>query len=576
MKKLFKIMNFRNDKKLVSWILFLTLLKTAVETVGISLMMPFIQISMNFDEIHENKYYEMVYSFLDINLEQNFVLLFGAFLLVFFLLRSFYTIFYTYTLSKFTKRFYLLVVEKLYHSYLGLSYRDFIDRNSSRMKQVVTQEAQNSEAFVSTLITTFSDLLTIIVVYIVLLYIDWKITIVFTLVLVINVVLLKRTITPRIKKKGAEKTELHRSMYKTLDETFGNFKMIKLRSSEESTEKVFGTLMQRLVRLAITNGVLIILPRLFLEFISFGLIISIIMYWIMEYNENVSRFLGILTVFFFAIYRLMPSINRVFQSYNNLNFLKKSLEIVSEHILERKEDFGDEKVSLTSEIVLNNLNFEYIQDKPILKDINLTIHKGENVAFVGPSGSGKSTIVDIIIGLYNPTSGSIEISGQTLDESNKRSWRKQVGYIPQDIFLLDATVSENVAMEPLDELDEERVIEVLKEAYLYDFLVEHQEGLATIVGDKGVKLSGGQKQRIAIARALYHDPEILVLDEATSALDTATEIEIMKNIYEAGADKTLLMIAHRLSTIENCDTIYTLEHGKIINIKNNIKNSSDR
>ena len=291
----------------------------------------------------------------------------------------------------------------------------------------------------------------------------------------------------------------------------------------------------------------------------------------MEYNENVSRFLGILTVFFFAIYRLMPSVNRVFQSYNNLNFLKRSLEIVSEHILERKEDFGDEEVSLTRDIVLNNLNFEYIQDKPILKDINLTIHKGENVAFVGPSGSGKSTIVDIIIGLYNPTSGSIEISGQTLDKSNKRSWRKQVGYIPQDIFLLDATVSENVAMEPLEELDEDRVIEVLKEAYLYDFLVEHQEGLATIVGDKGVKLSGGQKQRIAIARALYHDPEILVLDEATSALDTATEIEIMKNIYEAGANKTLLMIAHRLSTIENCDTIYTLEHGKIIDIKNNIK-----
>ena len=264
MKKLFKIMNFRNDKKLVSWILFLTLLKTAVETVGISLMMPFIQISMNFDEIHENKYYEMVYSFLDINLEQDFVLLFGVFLLVFFLLRSFYTIFYAYTLSKFTKKFYLMIVEKLYHSYLGLSYRDFIDRNSSRMKQVVTQEAQNSEAFVSTLITTFSDLLTIIVVYIVLLYIDWKITIVFTFVLVINVVLLKRTITPRIKKKGAEKTELHRSMYKTLDETFGNFKMIKLRSSEENTEKVFGTLMQRLVRLAITNGVLLMLPRLFL------------------------------------------------------------------------------------------------------------------------------------------------------------------------------------------------------------------------------------------------------------------------------------------------------------------------
>jgi len=571
MKKLFKIMNFRNDKKLVSWILFLTLLKTAVETVGISLMMPFIQISMNFDEIHENKYYEMVYSFLDINLEQDFVLLFGVFLLVFFLLRSFYTIFYAYTLSKFTKKFYLMIVEKLYHSYLGLSYRDFIDRNSSRMKQVVTQEAQNSEAFVSTLITTFSDLLTIIVVYIVLLYIDWKITIVFTFVLVINVVLLKRTITPRIKKKGAEKTELHRSMYKTLDETFGNFKMIKLRSSEENTEKVFGTLMQRLVRLAITNGVLLMLPRLFLEFISFGLIISIIMYWIMEYNENVSRFLGILTVFFFAIYRLMPSVNRVFQSYNNLNFLKRSLEIVSEHILERKEDFGDEEVSLTRDIVLNNLNFEYIQDKPILKDINLTIHKGENVAFVGPSGSGKSTIVDIIIGLYNPTSGSIEISGQTLDKSNKRSWRKQVGYIPQDIFLLDATVSENVAMEPLEELDEDRVIEVLKEAYLYDFLVEHQEGLATIVGDKGVKLSGGQKQRIAIARALYHDPEILVLDEATSALDTATEIEIMKNIYEAGANKTLLMIAHRLSTIENCDTIYTLEHGKIIDIKKNKK-----
>ena len=197
----------------------------------------------------------------------------------------------------------------------------------------------------------------------------------------------------------------------------------------------------------------------------------------------------------------------------------------------------------------------------VLNQINLKIKKGQKIAFIGESGSGKSTLVDLITGLYLPDTGSVKIDGQLLTKEVIKSWRKKIGYIPQSIYLFDGTVAENVVFHR--PYDEEKLIQVLKKANIYDFL-QKKEGLNTNVGDGGIQLSGGQKQRIAIARALYDDPEILVLDEATSALDDATEKKIMEEIYQASAGKTLLVIAHRLSTLKKCEIIYRLDNGVIM------------
>lgn len=564
MIKLLSVFNIKKEKKNTIFILILTILMTIVETIGISLIMPFIQIATNFEVVHSNKYYEMVYSFFSFDSEKKFVLAFGIFLLLFFIIRAIFTIFYKYEVSKYSKKLYRQVVEKLFGSFIGLSYRNFIERNSARMTQIIAQEAHSSESMIRTIITSFGDLLTIIMVYILLLFLDWKITLVFTFILALNVIALSLTVTPKVKKKGAERTELYQYLFKSLNNTFGNFKMIKLRSSEETSKLSFTNLMKKLTRIMIVNETLQQIPKLFLELIGFSLIISIIMYWIIEYDSNISNFMGILSVFFFAMYRLMPAFNNVISSANQMIYLKKSLELVHDNLLYDIEKLGTSNIEFNDKIELRNISFEYVINKPVLKNINLTISKGENIAFVGPSGSGKSTIVDLIIGLYQPSNGEIAVDSKKLDISNISSWRKKVGYIPQDIYLHDSSVAENVSLQSIEELDKERVIEVLKQAHIYDFLVSHQEGIDTIVGDRGIKLSGGQKQRIAIARALYHNPEILILDEATSALDTETEKEIMHNIYEAGKGKTLLIIAHRLTTIEKCDKIYTIDNGSIV------------
>ena len=206
---------------------------------------------------------------------------------------------------------------------------------------------------------------------------------------------------------------------------------------------------------------------------------------------------------------------------------------------------------------MTNLNF-YYDDKKILNSINLTIDKGQKIAFIGESGSGKSTLVDIIIGLHKLTQGEMRVDGVLVEEANLQNWRSQIGYIPQQVYLFDGTISENVCFGR--EFDEDLLVKVLDQANILEFL-QKKQGIETLVGEDGIQLSGGQKQRIAIARALYGQPEVLVLDEATSALDDETEKKIMDEIYKISKDKTLIIIAHRLSTIKGCDNTYTLKNG---------------
>jgi len=271
---------------------------------------------------------------------------------------------------------------------------------------------------------------------------------------------------------------------------------------------------------------------------------------------------GLLSMFVLGLYRLMPSVNRIMTSYNQIQFYRRSLDIVHNDLFYEVEELGDEPIAFEREIRLEHLSFSYIEGKEILHDIDLRIPKGARIAFTGESGSGKSTLVDLIIGLYRPQRGAIYIDDVELNENNVKSWRRKVGYIPQSIYLFDGTVAENVALG--EAIDRDRVVEVLKQANIWEFLEKHHQGLDTRVGEGGVKLSGGQKQRIAIARALYTDPEVLVLDEATSALDNETEARIMEEIYRISRDKTLIIVAHRLSTLEGCEKIYRLEKGRLL------------
>lgn len=552
----------KRDKQFLIGLLIFSIFISMMETIGISVVMPFIAVASNFALVKTNHYYKIIYQCLHFKSEINFVLAFGVVLIFFYIFRSGINLFYFYLLARFSQGRYHLLAYRLFENYLGLSYRDFIERNSSEINKAIINEAANLTGLLSALLFMMSEVFVIIFIYSLMIYVNWKITFLLTMFLCLNAFFLIKVISPRIKKAGHERVYHQQRFYEIISKSLGNFKLMKLKSNSSEILDKFAKASFGFAKSNIKNQTFTQFPRLFLEAIGFSLVIFIVVYLIYKYQRDISAALPLISMFVLGLYRLMPSVNRILSSYNQILFLKAALDIVHNDLMYKNEELGEENIEFNNKIEMKNVSFEYIKDKPVLQNVNLTIKKGESIAIIGESGSGKSTLLDILIGLYKPLKGKIMVDENEISETNVKSWRKKIGYIPQTIYLFDGTVAENVVFG--DETDKERVVEVLKQANIYNFLEKFHDGINTKVGENGIKLSGGQKQRIAIARALYNDPEVLVLDEATSSLDNNTEEKIMEEIYQISAEKTLIIVAHRLSTIERCEKVYKLEQGRIV------------
>ena len=559
LKKLLAITT-RQEKKNFIILIFMSIFLSIIETVGISAIMPFITLASDPSKIVSNKYSKMVYDFFEFSTTTNFMIFFGLFLISFYIFRAIYSIFYNYILNKFAFGRFHAFAFRLFKNYTNLPYKRFVKRNSAELIKTILNEASNLSFYMQSLLLMFSEFFTVVLLYALLLLMDWKMTLVLTILLGAKVLFLLFFLKKRIEKEGTRRSTMQSKFYKILNETFGNFKIIKLIQNEEKLYSEFLSTSHGYAKANIVSNTLNQLPRLSLETIGFSVLIGIVVYVLFKYNDA-SFVLPIISMYALALYRILPALNRILSNYNALLFLSSSLDIVYSDLSYTPQTEGKDFIDFKNKIELTNVSFEYNKNKKVLENINIIINKGDKVAFVGESGSGKSTLVDLIIGLYKPLSGEIVIDDKKLTTDNVKSYRSKVGYIPQSIYLFDGTVGENVAFGY--EYNKEKIIEVLKKANIYDFL-SSKEGIDTLVGDGGIQLSGGQKQRIGIARALYSDPEILVLDEATSALDNETEAKIMDEIYETSQDKTLLIIAHRLSTIERCDRKIMLSNGKII------------
>lgn len=552
----------KKDKQLLLTLLLFSIVISLIETIGVSIIMPFISVASDFSVITSNQYYNGVYQLFNFERPIDFVVAFGILLVVFYIFRSIVNLFYFHMLSKFAKGSYHLLAYRLFENYLGMSYRSFIERNSSELIKAIITEAYNFTSQITAILFMMSEISVVILIYSMMLFINWKITILLTLILVLNALFLIKVISPKIKRAGITREEHQKFFYEIITSSFGNFKIMKLKSTNDTIMAKFAVSSTKFAKVNILNDTLGHFPRLFLEAIGFSIVALIVVYLVLKYESDISHSLALISMFVLGLYRLMPSANRILSSYNQVVYYSRSLDIVHDDIMYESEKLKDIEVNFLHDIVLKDISFEYIKNKPILSRINLTIQKGASIAFIGESGSGKSTLVDILIGLYRPLHGDIYIDGFLLNEDNIKAWRRKIGYIPQNVYLFDGTVADNVAFGTI--IDETRVKEVLRQANILEFLESHQDGIYTRVGEGGINLSGGQKQRIAIARALYDDPEILVLDEATSALDSDTEAKIMDEIYEISKNKTLIIIAHRLSTIERCEKIYKIDEGEII------------
>ena len=434
--KLFSILT-RHDKKFLFILVFISIIVSLIEMIGVGAILPFINIASNFDNIHSNTYTERLYTFFHFNSNIDFVITVGIVLLLFYFLRSLLNLGYFYLLAKFSKGRYHLIAYRLFENYLGMSYRSFIDKNSADLSKAIVNEAQNMTALISGLLLMLSEIFVVIFIYTIMLYINWKITLLISTILIVNAFFLTMTVSRAIKKAGISREEHQKKFFEIIQSSLGNFKMMKLTSNTESILEKFDHASAGYAQANIRNETLSHFPRLFLEALGFGIVIFMVIYLIYKYQSDISGTLALISMFVLGLYRLMPSANRILSGYNQILFYKNSLDIIHNDLMYDAENLADLPITFNHTIQLDHIYFEYAPDKPILDHISLTIHQGDKIAFVGESGSGKSTLVDLIIGLYRPKSGTISIDGTLLDESNIKAWRSKIGYIPQSIYLFD-------------------------------------------------------------------------------------------------------------------------------------------
>lgn len=559
LKKLFAVLSLQ-DKRFFYALLAFSVLISFIESFAISLIMPFVSVASDFSLFERNAYLRQIDEFFSLP-KYELVAYFGLLLIVFYVLRAFLNALYFYLLARFSKGRYHLFALRLFRKYLNLDYESFTRQKHSALLKTITQEAFNLSTMLASFLLMMSELFVVALIYALMLVVDYQITLFLSVFLLANTLILVRVLSPMMKKAGAKREVAMSAFFETLSTNLNNFKFIKLKGKEESVAHLFSEQSFAFSRANITSETINAFPRLFLEAVGFCVLVFIVVALIWQRQSDIHTALAMISLFVLALYRLMPSANRIITSYHDLLYYKNSLDIVYKALYEKDENLGDEKVSFEKDLVLKNVNFAY-KNKPLLfENLNFTLKKGEKIAFIGESGSGKSTLVDMLMGLLPPNSGEILVDGRKLNAQNLKNFRQKIGYIPQQIYLFNDTIAKNIAFG--EEFDEKMLERVIKQANLQSFITSLKDGANTLVGDGGGNLSVGQKQRIAIARALYLSPQILVLDEATSALDNESEAKIMSEIYKISSDKTLIIIAHRLNTIEQCDKIYRVEKGKI-------------
>ncbi|MGH2327241.1 BC-type lipopolysaccharide transporter PglK [Campylobacter taeniopygiae] len=560
LKRLFFILS-KEDKKFLFSLLFFSVLISFIESFAISLVMPFITLASDFSYFDRNHYLIEIKNYLALPTFK-IIVYFGFVLIIFYVLRALLNSYYFHLLAKFSKGRYHNIAYKVFAKFLNINYENFTQKNQSEILKSITGEVYNLSTMISSFLLMMSEIFVVILLYVLMLLINYKITLFLSIFMVFNALILIKILSPIIKKAGLRREEAMKNFFEILNTNLNNFKLIKLKTKEDGILNLFKAQSEAFAKANITNESMSAIPRIYLEGVGFCILVFIVIFLVLKNESDISSILATISIFVLALYRLMPSANRIITSYHDLIYYRSSLDIIYQIFKQEEENLGDEEISFTKELRLENLSFGYKGKKNLFNGLNLEIKKGEKIAFIGESGCGKSTLVDIILGLLSPKEGKVLVDGVELNSKNAKKYRQKIGYIPQNIYLFNDSIAKNISFG--DEIDEERLFRVIKQANLEHFTKHLPDGIWTKVGDGGSNLSGGQKQRIAIARALYLEPEILVLDEATSALDTKSEAKIMDEIYKISKDKTMIIIAHRLSTITNCNSIYRLEHGELI------------
>ena len=556
-----KILSILSAKQRIACVtlIFLSIILSCIEIVGVTAIMPFISLASNPTLITTNSHYRFIAQLFHVHSAVNFTIVCGFILIAFYFVRAAYNFFYVWILNKLLLDVQNSLIMRLFVQYLHMPYKEYVTKNSSTLASNVLSLPERLFAFLQGLLFLFSELFISTTLYIFLLLFNFKMTIVLTIVLGIKIFFLSKVTTRKLRSHGASLRGLDKDRYDSVLTTFGNFKIMQFKTTHAAITKRFKLATEAYSKIRALTQLLQQVPRTSLEAVGFSMLVGAVIY-ILFREKDLSTLIPVISMYALALYRMLPSVNKILNYRDQVIHNSDAVTFVLQELAVPNEVNGDDPVEFQHTIQLNNLSFAYKDAVDTIHNIDLSIKKGEHIAFVGESGAGKSTLIDLIIGVYQPTCGSILVDNIPLSNANIKAWRSKIGYVPQTVYLFDGTVADNVAFG--SEYNEAKIIQSLQKANIYDFLLA-KNGIHTQVGDNGIQLSGGQKQRIGIARALYTDPEILVLDEATSSLDNETEEEIMHEIYSTSDNKTLIIVAHRLTTVERCDRIIRLKDGRI-------------
>ncbi|MBP3469864.1 MAG: ABC transporter ATP-binding protein [Lachnospiraceae bacterium] len=570
LSKLNYIMN-RKQKLQYLFVTAVALIGSVWELLGVSAILPFIQSIMTPEEAKKEWYVAFFSRWFDMETPIQMMTVMGVMIIIVYILKNIYLMCSSYIQAWYSTGVQRDLSIKTANIFLHSSYLFHLNVNSSILIRTINQDVVGVFAVFFYLFRVLAEVFTITAISAYIVMLDPILAISLVGILGSCMLILFFGLKKLVKAFGRIGQDCDAKMLQYLTQAFNGIKEIMVMNRQSYFEESFNKSCTLSARAAKRNNFLNVIPTNVYEVVCIGGLIGVVIIRL-HMTDDIEGFVTKLAIVAVAAFRLFPAVSRLTTNLNAIMYNRPRLDsmydmlksIENEKTYQVKEHDGEEVEALKfeHELKIDRITWKYPAGKEaVLKDLELSLQKGQSIALIGPSGAGKTTLADVILGLLAPQKGKILLDGVDVYE-NLPGWSRIIGYVPQAVYLTDDTIRNNVAFGVYeDQIDEAKIWHALEEAQLAAFVKELPEGLDTMVGERGVRLSGGQRQRIAIARALYENPEILVLDEATSALDTETETAVMESIDSLHGSKTMIIVAHRLTTIRNCDVIYEITDG---------------
>lgn len=567
----------KKQKRQLVGLAVLILIGGMLETLGVSLLLPVVEVLMNPEDILDNQFVAIVVDTLNIQSSTQLIIIMLGTLIVLYIVKNAYLLFQTYVQNTFVTRNRNRMISRVMREFLNRPYEVYLGADIPTVFRLTDSDIPNAFQLILVLIQMVTEIVVVVSLCIVVVIISPAMSLFIVTVFLGMTLIITKVLKPRLNDIGHKNQEIQSRIAKWRIQSIYGLKDVKVLHREEFFVRNYYESGAIGANVARNYAVLNNLPRLLIETVFMVSVLLFILLYMLR-GGDIKALVPQLSAMAVVGIRVMPGTNRINTYLSEIAYSQPCLDYLYENLNESmkmdvngsvtgltKEDMqAPPRVELQDRIVLDHITYAYPNtDKNIFTDAHMEVKKGQSVGIMGPSGAGKSTIVDILLGLLHVQAGTITCDGVNIFD-NYAAWLAKIGYIPQSIYLIDESIRDNIAFGiDADKIDDKRIWEVLEEAQLREFVEQLPEGLDTTIGDRGVRISGGQRQRLGIARALYHNPEILVFDEATSALDTDTEKAVMDAINSFHGRKTMVIIAHRLNTIAKCDVIYKVEDEKI-------------